>query len=564
MKLNLKYLALLGLAVIFFNTVQAQVQFSLETSAKEIGRKDELRVSYVLSGTEDAQHFKPPYFQKWKVISGPDFSTETYIINGVKTNTTRYSYLLAPATTGTLRLPSASIQANKKKYSTGEVSILVRKQDHVAGLNNSATTPQFVPGYSFEERPEAPFEDYVLKPGEDPLKKIRNNLFVKAIASKEKVYVGEPVLVSYKLYTRLKSNSRVVKQPSFTGCSVTEMTTSDVQAEVETINGKKYKTYLFRKVQLFPLQPGLMMVGQASVDNSIEFITSSSDLKKLYYDNQAGEVHQLTLTTDPYSIEVMPLPGKEKSSAVGNFEVIAKLKHDTIAANQANALIVTVAGAGNFKTVSEPEISWPENLYHFDATETDELDRLSFPVSGKRVYEIPFEVGNAGVVKFPPVLFSYFDPNQARYRTVQSQPLQLTVTPAIRANLREAISREADDGNIHFLLYLLPLVFAAGAVVIWRKSKTRPQPAIVVPVTEEKQPEMVFTATEDRLNELLLVQDDAIFYSEARELARDLLREGKGDADKLLQVIEECNTVLYTPIPSTSRKEVFEKLQQAV
>ena len=44
---------------------------------------------------------------------------------------------------------------------------------------------------------------YYLAPGENPQKKIRDNLFLKVLVDKKNVFVGEPVTATFKLYSRL-------------------------------------------------------------------------------------------------------------------------------------------------------------------------------------------------------------------------------------------------------------------------------------------------------------------------------------------------------------------------
>ena len=93
----------------------------------------------------------------------------------------------------------------------------------------------------------------ILLPWEDVNKRIKENMFVKVETNKKQCFIGEPLLVTYKLYTRLQSHSSVVDAPTFTGCSVVEMTTNEQKEEDVTLNGKPFRTYIIRKVQLFPL-----------------------------------------------------------------------------------------------------------------------------------------------------------------------------------------------------------------------------------------------------------------------------------------------------------------------
>jgi hypothetical protein len=571
MKLNGKYFFGILVLLLMSVAVQAQVQFSISVSSKEIGRKDELHVEYVIIGTDNISNFKPPYFPEWKVVSGPDFSSVSYDINGKKDQVNKYSYVLIPDETGKLKVPGTSIDANGRKLSCSDVVVSVSKKNYIAGVSQGGSNSlAFQGGLLMEDKVGA--EDFekesVLKPGEDVNQKIRNNLFIKAIPSKKKCYVGEPILVMYKLYTRLKSNSRVVKQPSFSGCSVNEMTTNDIMPQREKINGKEYNTYLFRKVQLFPLQAGKLDIGQASVENTINFYKNTENLRDAYYGiGEAGEEHTVTLTTDPLSVEVIDLPKINKPAgptSVGNFIVIAKLKKDTIPAKETNSLIVSVIGSGNFKNVSAPEVSFPDKIYRFDATETDELDKLSFPLSGKKVFEIPFEANATGAYNIPAITLSYFDPAKGSYQTTSSQSLKLTVTPAVSKAVQTTAMVKDSGFDTRYMFYLLPIAFLLGGILIWRKQpKKKFQTVVATDDTEPTHTVKRFDFTQS-YNELLLLQDDTDFYLKAREFADEMIRSNNGNKEILVQVLKDCNQVLYTPIPSTSKKEILEKLKIAM
>ena len=68
MKLNLRYFFCIALLLMFFQ-LQAQVQFSISVEVKEIGRKDELQVDYVISGADNVLNFQPPNFENWQLIA---------------------------------------------------------------------------------------------------------------------------------------------------------------------------------------------------------------------------------------------------------------------------------------------------------------------------------------------------------------------------------------------------------------------------------------------------------------------------------------------------------------
>lgn len=84
---------------------------------------------------------------------------------------------------------------------------------------------------------------------------LKHSMFIKVFISKNKIFVGEPVMALYKFYTSISGQAVVLKQPEFTGCSVKEINFGDAP-ETETINGETYTAYTIRKVQLTPVQPG--------------------------------------------------------------------------------------------------------------------------------------------------------------------------------------------------------------------------------------------------------------------------------------------------------------------
>jgi hypothetical protein len=268
--------------------------------------------------------------------------------------------------------------------------------------------------------------------------------------------------------------------------------------------------------------------------------------------------------SEPLSIEVVPLPKEAVNQAIGNFSITTKLKKDTSAANEPNALVVTILGSGNFKSITEPDIKWSDNIYHFDATETDEIDRLNFPLTGKKIFEIPFEVIATGKINIPAVSLRFFDPSNGKLQTVHSDSLQLVVTPAVKTGVQSTAIAGSTGFNIKLLLYLIPLAFIIGALIIWRKPKKKLQPVTEVHEMETEAVVAREMNVQGGYNDLLLVQGDSEFYIQAGIFAKELIASGKGDKDVLLQVVKDCNTMLYTPLPTTSKKEVLEKLQQAI
>src|SRR4051812_4023844 len=105
-----------------------------------------------------------------------------------------------------------------------------------------------------------------IHPGETIDEKLKKNFFLLAEVNKTTCYVGENLMATFKAYSRLNANSRVVKRPSLTGFSVLEMVDAyNNEPSVEKWKGKPYFAHLIRKVQLFPLQAGTYQLDPAEI-----------------------------------------------------------------------------------------------------------------------------------------------------------------------------------------------------------------------------------------------------------------------------------------------------------
>ncbi len=325
------------------------------------------------------------------------------------------------------------------------------------GKNSGKSLPLYndlkQPYYTTPEgNEEVVYNEYILKTGENVDEKIRKNIFIRVIADKHTCYVGQPVLVTYKLYTRLKSESSFTKNPSFNGFSVTDMQLSVVGTySIEKIDGREYNVFLLRKAQLYPMQPGVLQLDIAEVENSIRFI------KEAYFKNQqeyqfnreqylnyltsnfdnanipaaAISHHKVMVSSNPVSITVKDFPAAGKPAAfkgaAGNFSIKASLEKKQFTTDDAGKLLITISGAGNMMLLTAPEIKWPGGVEVFEPKVSEDFSKDNIPVSGARYFEFTFTVSLPGTLTIPPVSFSYFDARAGRYKTDSSQPMKIDV-----------------------------------------------------------------------------------------------------------------------------------------
>ncbi|MGI8952570.1 MAG: BatD family protein [Chitinophagaceae bacterium] len=572
----------LVIAVVF---AQAQASFNLKVSDKTIGESDAIQAQYVIANANTFNNFLPPVFNDWQISEGPGYTEQTVIVNNKMERTVSYSYSLTPKKAGDLNVPGTSVTADGKKIICDGITVHVSKKTHV-NLQNQKIPQQPIqqlPSLFSELQNTDPFtENSVLKRNENAEDKIRNNMFVKVFANKTSCYVGEPILVTYELFSALQSVSKVDKQPTFSGCSVIEMTTNDA-LPMQKIDGKMYRVFLIRKVQLIPLQEGELKMDVASVTNDVSFSLPDNPYQTKNYTE--------TLTSNPLSIEVKALPEKNKtanfSGSIGKFAISAKADSISIAKGENNNLHIIISGEGNFQNIPIPTVQWPQSLEHFDETDSQHIDRFSFPPSGNVTFNIPFIGTKEGAITIPEIKFNYFDASAQTYKTVYTDSIKIIVTPALAKNNNFKTFVTEDVTNRKYL-WIVPAIALFVCLIFFigirnknkQDAKNKLQQTTNKPQEKEKTEEAKVSETfvplkikTDFVKELALLQlvtDNYTFFVHVKILLTQafdeklnlkiqtetvLINEGSKqinadiltDAENIYTV---CNQCLYSPIIS--------------
>ncbi|MDB5191829.1 MAG: hypothetical protein JWQ96_1392, partial [Segetibacter sp.] len=466
------------------NAALAQ-SFTTRVSSKTIGKRDVLQVEYVGQNV-NLSDFRVPSYSNWTVIAGPNFSSNRMDVNGVVTQETVYSLMIQPRAIGKLVIPGATAVINNKLYKSNQVLIVVKNVDHISG-GQPAAPPQ-MQGSILDQLRKGDEEygnDQFLRKGEDPREKIKNNVLVKAEVSKRTCFVGEPILVTYKLCTRLRSQSRVTKQPTFSGSTVIEMTTEDPIAKREVINGKPYNTYVIRRVQLFPLQEGKLELPAAQVENKITFYRAGDvSFRDLYYNSPASPVDEQTvvLASQPLTVDVRALPEPDVASysgAIGKFDISVSTVNKPLETNNTLQLQVNIVGEGNLQQIKLPAISWPAGIEGFDPTEQAQEDKTHFPLRNKKTISFPFVVSKPGRYKIPGIEFTYFDPALNKFVSKTTQPLLLAVAKGTKPTIiSNPLGSDLEGFQTHLYIILGAALLAVIIGLVWFQGKSKPQPQV--------------------------------------------------------------------------------------
>ncbi|MGE5109147.1 MAG: BatD family protein [Sphingobacteriales bacterium] len=445
LKKNFRFLfftsRIMAVIILTAATSFAQVKFSAIPSATTIARDQALQIEFVLEGAEEMEGFSAPHFDGFTIIQGPQYGNSFSMVNGVVSHSVSITYLLMPQKNGKQIIAPAQTKIKGKIIKSNSVTITVLNQ-----LSGNSTPNNVMPMPGINTRSGSDIKDYILKKGEDPIAKIQKNLVVQVEVSKKSCYEGEPIVVTYKLYTRLKSVSRVTKRPTLNGFSVSELTTPEsMDFQPDQLNGKPFYSTVLRKVQLFPLQSGEITLEPIEVSSQVRFLKANEaaknnnngfdDIFRDFFDDDmlSGETeeHNLTQQTKPVTITVKPLPENNKpasfNGAVGKFAVQAAMVNSTIAANETGTLKIVIEGKGNLSMINSPVINWPQGIESFEPSSRENIDNSTVPLSGSKTFEYPFTVRDKGNYTLPAVAFSYFNPETQAYETASANSVNFVV-----------------------------------------------------------------------------------------------------------------------------------------
>jgi len=406
----------LWLLILFSNIIFAQA-FLASVSHSKISIDDQFELSFTFSGDNlnGLKNFVPPGMDNFMILSGPSQSTSMEFVNGISSASKTYTYYLKAKSLGNYNIGSASVEYNGKIYKTDPLSVEIVK----------GTTP-------VDKQKDEPSVD----------SEIAENLFVRATADKQRVYQGEQVTVTYKLYTRLNiaSQMSVSKLPQYQGFWAEELETSkNILFSTEVINGKQFRVGILKKVALFPNQSGELSVTpfELNVPVLVQKKKRSNNIFDDFFNDPfgRGETVDYSAKSNKLKVNVLPLP-KERipesfNGAVGDFTLNSSIDKSKTNTNEPVSLKIDIKGNGNIKLVDIPEVKLPPGFEKYDPKISEQINRTG-KIGGKKTIEYLIVPRTPGDKQIPGIAFSFFNPDKKSYVTLSSNPYTIKVAQGER------------------------------------------------------------------------------------------------------------------------------------
>lgn len=391
-------------------------EFNATVDRTTVGQYDRFQVYFTFNGGDinNISNFRPPSFQGFRILSGPNQSSSMQIINGKMSASITFSYLVQPTNVGDFTIGSASLDYSGKSYKTESLKISVEK-------GTPQQQKESTGGYS-----------------EDELSK---NIFIVAEANKSRVLLGEQITVSYKLYTKLNiSSPQITKLPQYQGFWAEEMDPrTSINFEVVMYKGEKFRVATIKSVALFPTKTGLLNVTPFELNIPVivkKKKTGNDVFDDFFNDSFFGRTETVEYlaksNTLKIDVESLPTNGQPSSfnGAVGNYTFKVELDKNKAMTNESLSLRMTVSGSGNIKLLKLPEPQLPAGFEKYDPKVYDNVNKGSV-VSGQKIAEYLIVPRTPGEKEIPAIEFSYFNPASRRYVTTSSQAFKVDVVKGV-------------------------------------------------------------------------------------------------------------------------------------
>lgn len=411
----------LSLLILFFTmpalAFTQEVVFEAFSDAKEVPLNGYFEVSFTLKNANGSD-FNPPDFKGFVVLAGPSTSSSMQIINGKVSREMSYLYTLKPSSPGKLVIGSATIKANGKRLSTKPLTI------------------------------EA------VKGGKEGVSTAKGEVFVRLEPSKKTAFVGEQLLLDYKLYTTASIDGYdIAEEPEYEGFYAQELRRYDSRTQREVVRGKQFTTKVLRRIALFPQQTGTLTISPLTIQLSV--VEDDGGGGGGFFFNR--NVKPVLITTDPVNIDVKTLPADAPetfSGAVGVYEYAASVNRNMATTDDAVTVTMLISGNGDLKRVEPPVLLLSDSLEVYAPKVVEEqINENQGELTGKKVIEylvLPKYPGNYTIKP----AFSWFDVHKGAYETRTGGPFQLQVRQGSdkhRAALPEEPSADAKTSDIRFI-----------------------------------------------------------------------------------------------------------------
>ena len=559
-----------------------EVTFETKLSKEKLGVNERLRVEFTMNKNGD--NFNAPNFSGFKVIMGPSLSTRSSWINGKRSYSQSYTYILQPQQKGNLKIGQATIEIGGKTFKSALKNVIIT--DAV-------------------ENPNAP------RTADDVADE---NLHLVAEVSKNNPYLNEAVTVVYKLYISPSisvTNYRPLDNPKYNSFWSQDIPVTKYNTQNSTFQGKPYRSVVLKRVVLYPQKTGRLTIEPLSLEIYVDVPTDRRD----FFGGRIYKQASKTVSAGKRTLNVKSLPenGKPASfnGAVGDFDFKVTTSKSDLNASESLQAKVEVTGKGNLKLFQLPEPSLPSALEVYEPEFEESVRTTLTGMEGKVSNSYTIVPASKGKYPIPSIAFSFFNPKTGKYATLNSDEITINVlegptnsntVSSTNEGLQKIVIPEGEQfhfikltpgltslktnyffGSRRFYLYLLlPLLLIPLVIFLSKKRKAKNADVAGNKIRKanrlakkylsaaKKQlgnKEAFYVALERALHNYLKAKLKIETFEFSKEKIAELLNEKSVDEDSItgfLELLKNCEMARYSPFSNVQMQQDYDKASNVI
>jgi hypothetical protein len=615
--------------------ISAQKGIEIMVSGKKVEAGEPLMIRYSLSNYNERDMMRRS-FEPFELLANPQIgrSMSTTFINGNMTSsqTNSYTIYVACKKLGKQIVPKQAFQLSDGTIiETQAIEIEVVKPGTLPKPPPQQRQPNPFDPYSMFDDQNDPFgpppsmgrqapqqnqnaPSGVYKDEKDIV--LSKDIFARIHVNKNRVYVGEPVQASIKIYTSLNSKGfEAEKVPNFNGFWTQDIPLPEkLEMKREMINGKEFVSVEIKKILLFPTKAGTLEITPLKMKtialvpimkqrqnnprqprSLMEEILASMGMTMNSMGVEFKEI-PYSFSSGSERINVLPLPENAPASftgGVGKFSFNAYADKKTLKTDEALNYRVELTGSGNLPLIQAPKNIWDENIEVYDPNIKENYS--SQPTfSGTKTWSFVAIPHAPGSYTTPNLEFSYFDLEQKKYVVLTAPATALTITGKptsakekgkkygefnyAKQKIRESklyTSKSEISNGIFYGLGIVPLLLAFGLGFLPKYEQKKERFISGKKISERvmlqmKQAEMYLNENnkESFYQELTRTYWNYLSHKlrlETSDLSRSNIVEKLKDKGvsydmiaKMIDLIDNSEMGLYTAYGSQSMKEIYD------
>jgi len=372
----------------------ADVSVTASVDRNHLGLGESVTLTISVQGTQGGTEPSIPTVDGL-TFAGPSTSTSVSIDNGQMSQSLSFAYRVTPTRMGEFTIPAIEVSAGGKSYLTTPIKLVVEKAAPQGDLDQT--------------------------------------LFARVQLPSRQLYLGQTVPLQVLVFSRIDVPLAGLRDFSYQADGLGFKFLPNVKPVTQVINGETFNVQVIRGA-ICPTRTGKLEFGSCIVKALLKVQKRGRGgwpFNDDFFSNPFAqpEVHEVPVTTDPVSIEVLPLPEEGRpadfAGAIGQWNLEVTAKPTEVAVGDPITLTIKISGTGNIDTVPAPKLGSLDGFKTYDPTTKTTKDDLN--TAGERVIQQVLIPKNTEVKELPEVRLVYFDPVAKAYKTAVQSAIKLLV-----------------------------------------------------------------------------------------------------------------------------------------